>query len=145
MTGIRVERARPADLDGVLDLLARLHLPLDGLRAHAATTIVARDADRIVGSAAVEMYAEGALLRSVAVEPETRGRGIGRQLAEAAMHLARERHAPAVYLLTTTAEGYFPKLGFEPVRREDVPATVQESVEFRSACPASAIAMRRRF
>ena len=49
----------------------------------------------------------------------------------------------AVYLLTTTAERFFPRFGFEQITRADVPATVQESVEFKSACPASAIVMRK--
>lgn len=48
---------------------------------------------------------------------------------------------PAVYLLTTSAESYFPKFGFVRVTREHVPASVKESIEFRSACPASAIVM----
>ena len=50
---------------------------------------------------------------------------------------------PSIYLLTTTAERYFPKFGFEPVARADVPATVQTSIEFTSACPSSATVMRK--
>jgi amino-acid N-acetyltransferase len=46
--------------------------------------------------------------------------------------------------LTTTAERFFPKFGFEPIDREQVPPSVRESVEFQSACPASAIVMRKR-
>ena len=38
--------------------------------------------------------------------------------------------------LTTTADGYFPRFGFERIERSQVPATVRESVEFTSACPA---------
>ena len=49
-----------------------------------------------------------------------------------------------VFLLTTTAERFFPKFGFEQIARDDVPPSVQASVEFRSACPASAIVMRKR-
>jgi amino-acid N-acetyltransferase len=48
-----------------------------------------------------------------------------------------------VFLLTTTAERFFPKFGFEQIDREQVPASVQQSVEFQSACPASAIVMRK--
>ena len=43
--------------------------------------------------------------------------------------------APVLDLLTTTAERFFPGFGFERVERVDVPASVQASVEFRSACP----------
>ena len=45
--------------------------------------------------------------------------------------------------LTTTAERFFPRFGFERITRDDVPASVQASIEFREACPASATVMRR--
>jgi amino-acid N-acetyltransferase len=48
-----------------------------------------------------------------------------------------------VYLLTTTAEHYFPRLGFACVDREAVPRAVQGSAEFTGACPATAVVMRR--
>jgi len=139
----RIEPARPDDFDGVLALLDRHHLPPDGLRDHLATTIVARDGDRIVGSAALELYPDGALLRSVAVAAERQGQGLGRELALSAIRLAQDSRLPAIYLLTTTAEDYFPKLGFARITRGDVPATVQQSIEFTSACPSSAIVMRK--
>jgi len=139
----RVQPARPEDFDAIARLLGDHELPVDGLRDHLATTLVARDADAIVGSAALEMYADGALLRSVAVAPALQGSGLGRTLTDAAIALARTRRSPALYLLTTTAERYFPKFGFERVERRDVPPGVQASVEFTSACPASAIVMRK--
>jgi amino-acid N-acetyltransferase len=46
-----------------------------------------------------------------------------------------------VALLTTTAAGFFPRFGFRAVERATVPVALQASVEFRSACPASATAM----
>ena len=65
-------------------------------------------------------------------------------MTEAALRLARANGVDTVYLLTTTAERFFPRLGFEPITRDQVPTTVQASVEFRSACPASAVVMRKR-
>jgi len=138
-----VEEARPGDFDAIAALLAGHKLPLDGLREHLATAIVARDATAIVGSAALEMYADGALLRSVAVAPGRQHTGLGRTLVDKAIELARARDVPALYLLTTTAERYFPRFGFERIDRADVPSGVQRSVEFTSACPASAIVMRK--
>jgi amino-acid N-acetyltransferase len=141
----RIERAAPQDADAIFRLLEQQHLPLDGLRDHLATTLVARgDDDQIVGSAALEIYAEGALLRSVAVGAHTQGLGLGRLLTDAAIRLAQEAHVPALYLLTTTAERYFPKFGFERIERADVPQSVQTSVEFTAACPSSATVMRKR-
>jgi len=139
----RIETASPADADGVLRLLDQNHLPLDGLGDHLATTLVARQDGQIVGSAALEMYPDGALLRSVAVAPALQGHGLGHELTDAAIRLARDLQVPAIYLLTTTADRYFPKFGFEPIQRADVPPTVQTSIEFTSACPSSATVMRK--
>lgn len=83
------------------------------------------------------------MLRSVAVAVDVQGRGTGRALIDAAIRFARDRGIHTMYLLTTTAEEYFLKRGFERVTRGDVPMSVQSSVEFTSACPASATVMRR--
>lgn len=140
----QIDPARPEDVDDVLGLLAEHHLPPDGLREHVGTILVARQDGRIVGSAALEIYSDGALLRSVAVAPAWQRHRLGRELTEAAILLAQERHAPAIYLLTTTAAQYFQRFGFEQIARADVPASVQTSVEFTSACPSTATVMRKR-
>ena len=101
------------------------------------------DGDQLIGTAALEIYADGALLRSVAVKPRQQGRQLGHQLTDAALQLAANQGAHTVFLLTTTAERFFPKFGFEQIAREQVPASVRGSVEFQSACPASAIVMRK--
>ena len=139
-----IERARHVDLPEVLALLDELNLPKDDVAAHVGTMVVARENGRVVGTAAVELYSHGALLRSVAVAPAAQGKGLGHRLTDAALALAREHHIDTVFLLTTTAERFFPKLGFEQISRADVPESVQASVEFQSACPASATVMRKR-
>jgi amino-acid N-acetyltransferase len=139
----RIELARERDAAEVFELLELNHLPVDGLRDHLATTLVARQNERVVGSAALEVYSDGALLRSVSVAPWLQRAGLGRQLTDAAIQLARDTGVPAVYLLTTTAEEYFPRFGFERIERQEVPESVQASVEFTSACPSSAAVMRK--
>ena len=136
-----VAPARPDDFAAIADLLRQASLPLDGLREHLGATLVARDVDQIVGAVALELYGREALLRSLVVVSAWRGRGLGLGLAEAALALARSRGVERVFLLTETAAGFFPRLGFEPVERSAIPASVQQSVELRSACPASALAM----
>ena len=117
MTASTVERARTDDVDVVLALLEENQLPTAGLARHIATAVVAREGGRVVGSAALEIYADGVLLRSVAVAPARQHQGLGRELTTAALQLARELHAPAVYLLTTTAYHYFSQFGFERIAR----------------------------
>jgi N-acetylglutamate synthase-like GNAT family acetyltransferase len=139
---VHITRASEADGPSILQLLRDSGLPTDGLADHLHTALVARDGAVVVGCAAIELYADGALLRSVAMAPAARGRGVGGQLTEAALALARSFGVPEVYLITTTAESYFPKFGFVQTTRDRVPTGVQQSVEFRSACPASAVVMR---
>ena len=140
----RIDAATPDDIPMLFALLHQNRLPVDGLREHVATTLVARRDGRIVGSAALEKYADGVLLRSVAVAADLQHQGVGHDLTSAALRLATTLGAPAVYLLTTTAEAFFPRFGFERIDRAEVPASVFASVEFASACPASAVVMRLR-
>ena len=142
-TDVTIERATPEDAVAILELLRANALPVDGLLDHLATALVARSLDRVVGSAALEVYDDGALLRSVAVDATQRGHGVGIRLTAAALDLAVTLRVPAVYLLTVTAEGYFPRFDFSRISRDEVPRGVQQSVEFRSACPASAVVMAR--
>ena len=139
-----IEAATPRDLPAVHNLLARHHLPLDEVDAHVDTMIVARSEHGIVGTAALELYVDGALLRSVAVDPDFQGQQLGHRLTGAALQMAQAKGVDTVFLLTTTADKFFPKLGFEQIRRADVPESVQASVEFQSACPSSAVVMRKR-
>jgi amino-acid N-acetyltransferase len=150
-----IEAAQARDLPHVRHLLERSNLPLDGVDNcvgpdakrpgdPVATMLVARDGSEVVGTAALELYADGALLRSVAVDPRQQGRRLGHALTEEALRLARAHGVDTVFLLTTTAEHFFPKFGFEAIPRDAVPPSVRASIEFQSACPASAIVMRKR-
>jgi amino-acid N-acetyltransferase len=137
-----IEPAAPADLPAILALLSASALPPNGLEAHLATTLVARDGGALVGCAALEPYGGAALLRSVAVDAAHRGRGLGGRLTRRALDLAAARGARTVYLLTTTAGDFFPRFGFRATAREAVDPAVRRSVEFTTACPADALAMR---
>lgn len=135
---ITIEAAQPSDLPELQALLVRSGLPPDGLSEHIGAALVARDDARIVGSAALELYGQAALLRSLAVEPALRGQRLGQQLVRAALSLARQRGVAEIYLLTTSAAEFFPRFGFAPIERAGVAPAVRQSIEFVSACPASA-------
>jgi amino-acid N-acetyltransferase len=139
-----IHAAEERDLPAVRRLLESQHLPLDGIDEHVSTMVVAKKEGEVVGAAAVELYADGALLRSVVVDPIVQGQGLGHRLSDAALSIAKDRGTRTAFLLTTTAERFFPKLGFEQIERDDVPASVQASIEFQSACPVSAVVMRKR-
>lgn len=141
MTDVFIGLARRDELPRILELLEEDGLPPDGLGDHLSTTLVARREGRVVGSAALELYGPAALLRSVVVGRDLRSTGLGRRLTGAALELSRALDVEDTYLLTETADLFFPRFGFRPIPRSEVPRTVQRSVEFTSACPASARAM----
>ncbi|HEX6536458.1 MAG TPA: arsenic resistance N-acetyltransferase ArsN2 [Gemmatimonadaceae bacterium] len=145
-TDTPVAQVRPAiaaDLPAVERLLVASSLPLDGVREALPTFVVAEAGDEVVGVAGLEVCCDNALLRSVAVADAWRSHGIGRALVTRVISDAEARGIHALYLLTTTAERYFPSFGFREIGRDEVPADVRETAEFRSACPASATVMCR--
>jgi amino-acid N-acetyltransferase len=140
--------ATAADLPAVERLLAESGLPTAGLAqlfATAADDFVVADDPRAPGElaavAGLEVCCDDALLRSVAVRPEWRQHGLGQALVRRVVCRAEARGPRALYLLTMTAEHYFPRFGFSPVARDAVPAEIAATLEFQSACPASAVAM----
>lgn len=135
--------AAPADLPAIEHLLRASGLPLDGVADALSTFVVAEADGDVVGVAGLEPCREHALLRSVAVRPEWRSQGLGRRLVTRVIESAEARGIRALYLLTTTAERYFPSFGFDTVPREAVPEDVRATREFASACPASATVMCR--
>jgi len=141
---VSIGRATADDLPDVLALLENNGLPKDGVAEHLATVLVAREEKRTVGSAALELYGRVALLRSVAVDRSFRGGGIGQRLTRSALDLAVKSEVTTVYLLTESASEFFTRFGFKPTSRSEVPPAVQRSVEFTSACPASALVMMMR-
>jgi N-acetylglutamate synthase-like GNAT family acetyltransferase len=135
--------ASPLDLPAVERLLTTSRLPLDGVREAIATFVVAEAGQEIVGVAGLEVCCDNALLRSVAVADAWRSRGLGRALVSRVVSDAEARGIRALYLLTTSAERYFPSFGFREITRAEVPADIRETAEFRGACPASATVMCR--
>jgi len=145
-----VRPARGDDLAAVEALLREERLPIDGVEAQFANFLVAegtyspRVAAAPIGAIGLEHYEDSALVRSAVVDPAWRGCGVGHALVDAATDAARVHGASALYLLTTTAEAFFSSLSFRTIRRDEVPGDVKQSVEFVSACPASATVMVRR-
>jgi len=140
MTG----RATAADWPAIETLLVASALPLDGAAEAFATGLVEHEDDELVGVAAIEPFAGAAVLRSVAVREDRQGHGLGQRLVHAAEDLARERGAAELILLTETAEPFFARLGYEVIDRASVADDVASSIEFSTACPSTAVAMRRR-
>jgi amino-acid N-acetyltransferase len=144
--------ATPSDLAGIEQLLVAAGLPTAGV----ADIVTTRPADFVVLDApdetghpqliavgGLEVCCDNALLRSVAVRRDWQARGIGHDLIRRIVCMAEDRGLHALYLLTQTAEHYFPRFGFDVISRDSVPPEIADTLEFKSACPASAVAMEK--
>ncbi len=142
-TSPTIRAARRDDYDAVAALLRANDLPLDGVPPDLDAFLVAESGGRVAGVIGLELYGADALLRSAVVDGAMRGTGVGAVLVDRILAEGGRRGASAIWLLTTTAERWFPRFGFTEVARDVVPDAVRASREFRGACPDSAIVMRR--
>lgn len=143
MTTLR--HAAPGDLPLVVELLKDCGLPHQDLGAAQLPGffVAAGDGDTVFAAIGLERHGGDGLLRSLAVRPGARSAGLGSQLVTA---LERQAHADGVqslYLLTTTAAGYFERKGYQRIARAGAPAALQASPEFSSLCPSQAVCMRK--
>jgi amino-acid N-acetyltransferase len=137
-----VSGATPQDVEAIKQLLLANDLPLAGVDDHWKTFVVAREGEQIVACGGAEEYRKAALIRSIAVAPEHRSRGIGRHIVRQLLDRLSARGIRDFYLLTTTAADYFKKRGFKPCDRDQVDPQLLASREFQDACPKTAVCMR---
>ena len=85
----------------------------DELNELLPTFFIAEEDGQIVGCAALEIYSKKlAEIRSLAVAPETQGKGVGRLLVQACVELAQEKNILEVMAITSS-EGFFKSCGFD--------------------------------
>lgn len=138
-----IRAALPGDYASVAGLLLSNQLPVEGVPASLDAFLVAVRGDVVLGVIGLECYGRDALLRSAVVDAAERGTGLGARLMDAITSEAHRRGVRVLWLLTTTADAWFPRFGFTVISRDDVPLPVRASREFQGACPASATVMRR--
>lgn len=127
--------------ESILALLSEAGLPTTDLPADLQhfTTIV-RDGQTLA-CGGLEIYGKHALLRSVAVVPAQKGRGLGGEIVRQLHEMATTAGAKHLWLLTTDAADFFAKHGFSVVSRDEVPGEIAATQQFAGICPASATAM----
>jgi amino-acid N-acetyltransferase len=95
------------------------------------------------GLVGLELYGTDALLRSLVVSEDARSCGLGSALVEHAERYASTKGVRSMYLLTATAGRFFARCGYERIDRSHAPASIKETREFASLCPASSAFMRK--
>lgn len=130
-------------IEKVKQLLLENDLPTDDVEDNEVQLFVIQEKGQLTGVVGVEVYDSIALLRSLAVDSNHKKLGIGKLLVEFAIQYLIKNGINEIYLLTTTAEGYFLKFGFKSVNRSKIPSAIQKTKQFESICPQTAIVMSR--
>jgi amino-acid N-acetyltransferase len=138
-----VRPAEARELAWARELLAEAELPTEGLEEQFPRAYAVLEEDgKAVGLAGLERYGRFGLLRSVAVSPRQRGAGGGSALVSDRLASAGADGVEAVFLLTTTADRWFPRFGFRPIERATLPPEIAASSEASVACPEGAAVLR---
>lgn len=107
------EQARRNDLTAIQQLLNNCQLPQKDITTDLLEHFfVARKNNSIAGLIGLEKYGNYGLLRSLAVGEPYRGSGLGKQLVDHLEKYAVGIDIEELFLLTTTADSFFSRLGY---------------------------------
>jgi N-acetylglutamate synthase-like GNAT family acetyltransferase len=145
MHPVAVQVAADADRPVIRSLLAEARLPVADIdQASDLTFWIVRSATgKTLAAIGLERRGTVALLRSLIVVPEQRQLGLRRALVSAVERYAAGAEIEQLVLLTETAEPFFRRLGYSVIDRDEAPATVTSTAEFRTLCPATAVCMTK--
>ncbi|MDF3822918.1 arsenic resistance N-acetyltransferase ArsN2 [Leptospira sp. 96542] len=139
------KNANTKEQEGIFRILEKHNLPTNDIRPNKLIKfIVAKFNNEIVGSVALELYDNLAMLRSLCVDEKYRSDNVGSSLVNKILDTARNANVTDVYLLTTTADKYFIKFGFKETNRTLAPEPIQNSSQLAEVCPSSAIFMHKK-
>jgi amino-acid N-acetyltransferase len=139
-----IRRGLSTDMPALLVLLQGAGLPTADLKSSQRLKMWVLEArDSVLGTIALEPFGTNGLLRSLAVAPEYRKWGFGRELVARLERDAQAIGVERLVLLTETSESFFRSLAYEVIDRRDVSEELKQSAEFRSLCPASAVCMSK--
>jgi len=127
----------------IINLLKSNNLPVDDI-GKSTLLFGYMDKENLSGTAGLEIYDDCALIRSISIQKKWQGQGLGVALQKELEQVAKSKSINCLYLLTTTAEGFFKKQGFDIVHRDEVPLSIQSTTEFSSVCPSTAIIMKKK-
>jgi amino-acid N-acetyltransferase len=116
---LKARKAKAADAAAINRLIAHyasqgLLLPRspENVRAHISQFLVLEESGRVIGCVALEPYGPDlAEVRSLAVDPQIRGKGLGQRLVRCALARARRKKIARVFAVTHAPE-FFGQQGF---------------------------------
>jgi amino-acid N-acetyltransferase len=128
----------PLSSHEVLTVLSGCDLPVADISISSSAQFFGyRVADTVVAVIGLELLQSVGLLRSLAVIPTYRMQGLAHELVNYAESFAASHGIESLFLLTTTVEDFFIKLGYRPTPRQNAPEAIQGTAQFSSLCPSS--------
>ena len=133
---------RPSDYNAVVTLLNSGSLNAADLSPPDMTTFLGiAEGASLVAVGSLQALGRDALLRSIATDPDCRGRGYAQRLVKELEASAGKRGVQKIYLLTETATPFFERLGYRSVSRTTAPDSIAATDQFASLCPDTACFM----
>lgn len=133
--------AKLSDLATICTLLSQSDLPAKDCRDHIDHFLILEINGKISGFAGLEYHGSYGLLRSVVIKAGDRNKGLGKAIVKKIIDQAHDNGIKALYLLTENACKYFASCGFNVVNRHEVPKIIQQTQQFSTFCPVSAVVM----
>jgi len=127
------------DWDDVRELLFDAGLPVDDLGPEMLQNFLLAESDGlIVGLVGLQLFDTIGLLRSLVVAKAARSSGLGGKLVGAIEAAAQTAGIDELWLLTIDAQNFFVRHGYDFAAREQAPASIRQTDEFRDLCPGDA-------
>ncbi|DAB34275.1 MAG: amino-acid N-acetyltransferase [Sulfurospirillum sp.] len=126
---IRYEKAKLSDIALMQELVKEevqkgiiLFRSSDEMATNIRSYILAKDDDTIIGFGALHFHAfDLAEVRSLIVDKNYQGKGIGRGIVEALLQEGKNLGVKKIFTLTYV-KGFFESLGFKEIPKESLPA-----------------------
>jgi amino-acid N-acetyltransferase len=125
------------------ELLKDNELPYSDINTESVQLFSIEQDKQTIGIIGFEQYGKHGLLRSFVIEKQYRSKGLGARILSDFEKMASEQGITEFFILTTTADKFFARNGFEVFDRNAVPQLIANTTEFDSICPASAVCMRK--
>jgi amino-acid N-acetyltransferase len=126
----------------VMDLLQQQKLPVSDIKEETLLYKLTEDG-KLIGTAGLDIFDDCALLRSVSVSGEIRGKGYGKILNDKIEQLAKDNGVNCMYLITHTAKDFFDRQGYTVIDRTTAPDAIKQTDQFTGLCPSSAVVMKK--
>jgi amino-acid N-acetyltransferase len=126
-----------------IELLKKNNLPTEDINPGTQLFVV-EEGDNVIATVAVEYDYNDALLRSLSVSEEKRSSGIGAELVDFIEDYVRMQGVRTIYILTTTAAGFFSRRGYTLIDRSNVPPFIKDTKEYSVICASSSTLMKKK-